>query len=196
VKTCSKCHQKKTLASFSKHKKGKGGLRSQCKTCEAEYAKAWAQTERGKASKRAANIRYNATEHGKRKRQEYSRSPRAAQARKRYSKTEAGQAYLKKYQKSDKRKAVLRRYYASPKGKESVLRAVHKRRALLGLTKCDLTVDQWQEICQKQNYKCAMCGEAKTLTRDHIVPLTKNGQHTASNIQALCQSCNSKKSNK
>jgi 5-methylcytosine-specific restriction endonuclease McrA len=123
--------------------------------------------------------------------------------------TPEGQAYVARYRKSQKRKRVLARYYSSgkgraaidryqktPKGAESLLRGVHKRRARLKQIVCDLTAKQWQEIQARQNHACAMCKKASALTRDHVVPISKGGSHTAANIQALCRSCNSKKGNR
>ena len=127
-------------------------------------------------------------------------------SREKWRQSEAGKRYVARYRKSEKRKAVLRRYYesgkakatikryqATPKGIESLARGVHKRRAAMALTVCDLTAEQWQNIKAKQDHRCGICGEAKPLTRDHILPLKRGGQHTASNIQALCRSCNSRK---
>ncbi len=68
-----------------------------------------------------------------------------------------------------------------------------KRRGLLAGRVCDLTASQWRAIQAAQEYKCAACGEVKPLTKDHIVPIARGGHHTASNIQGLCQSCNSRK---
>lgn len=61
------------------------------------------------------------------------------------------------------------------------------------------TVKEWSELKEKYGHKCAICGISETivkLTKDHITPLTKGGSNHIKNIQPLCQSCNSRKSNK
>ena len=54
-------------------------------------------------------------------------------------------------------------------------------------------------ILRKSEYRCALCQvelTAKNFTADHIIPYTKGGKTEAWNGQALCASCNSKKSDK
>jgi 5-methylcytosine-specific restriction endonuclease McrA len=58
------------------------------------------------------------------------------------------------------------------------------------------TEAQWKSLCKKYGNKCLCCGKKTTLTRDHIIPLTKGGTDYISNIQPLCGSCNSKKRTK
>lgn len=60
----------------------------------------------------------------------------------------------------------------------------------------DLTGKEWQEIKQSQGFKCVHCGKNLKLTIDHIIPVSKGGLHTKSNIQGLCKPCNSSKNNK
>ena len=55
------------------------------------------------------------------------------------------------------------------------------------------TLKEWQKLKQLWNYYCAICGLRKPLTKDHIIPLSKNGTDFIENIQPLCGSCNSKK---
>ena len=55
------------------------------------------------------------------------------------------------------------------------------------------TLQEWNMVKQKFGYKCAICGEKKPLTKDHIIPLSKGGSNYISNIQPLCRNCNSKK---
>lgn len=55
------------------------------------------------------------------------------------------------------------------------------------------TLEEWQILKIKFNYKCAICGGKKPLTKDHIVPLSKGGTDHIQNIQPLCRNCNSRK---
>lgn len=61
------------------------------------------------------------------------------------------------------------------------------------------TEEEWQEVLNMYDHCCAHCGKSDKevkLTRDHIMPLSKGGKNVKSNIQPLCQSCNSRKNNK
>lgn len=58
----------------------------------------------------------------------------------------------------------------------------------------DLTAAQWQAIKAAYGHKCVYCGtRALALTQDHVVPLSRGGAHTMSNIVPACQPCNSRK---
>ena len=57
----------------------------------------------------------------------------------------------------------------------------------------DLTENQWEAIKLVYGHRCAYCGQRKRLTQDHVVPVSKGGPHTASNIVPACRSCNSSK---
>ena len=70
------------------------------------------------------------------------------------------------------------------------------RRALKKNAKGSFTESEWENRKKEYDYKCAICKEVKFLTTDHIIPLSKKGTNYISNIQPLCQSCNSRKGNK
>lgn len=52
-----------------------------------------------------------------------------------------------------------------------------------------------REFIFNRDKKCLRCGSVNKLTIDHIIPITKGGVNKLSNLQALCKSCNSIKSN-
>lgn len=66
-----------------------------------------------------------------------------------------------------------------------------------GATVVDFTDQQWHDMKEAYQNRCAYCGkQTSELERDHIVPLTRGGQHTRSNILPACKSCNSRKGNR
>lgn len=51
-------------------------------------------------------------------------------------------------------------------------------------------------IFKRDDYKCLSCGGTNNLSIDHINPVNRGGENKLSNLQTLCKSCNSKKSDK
>lgn len=63
----------------------------------------------------------------------------------------------------------------------------------------ELTLEEWEQIKSKYNHTCLGCGRKEPdikLTIDHVVPTSRGGVNNASNVQPLCLSCNSRKSDK
>lgn len=48
-------------------------------------------------------------------------------------------------------------------------------------------------ILNRDNNKCLKCSKTNKLQLDHIIPISKEGKNILSNLQTLCNSCNSKK---
>lgn len=55
------------------------------------------------------------------------------------------------------------------------------------------TLKEWQDKCAAYDHRCAYCGEAKKLTRDHVIPLCRGGSDNIDNIVPCCKPCNSRK---
>ena len=70
-----------------------------------------------------------------------------------------------------------------------------RRARLLNAPINDFTAAQWAEVKSWYQHRCVYCSKAKPLTQDHIVPLSKGGSHTLSNIVPACRNCNSRKHN-
>lgn len=68
-----------------------------------------------------------------------------------------------------------------------------RRRAIENNAEGHFTAQEWIDLKKKFGNKCAICGEAKKLTVDHIIPLSRGGSNYIENIQGLCGSCNSRK---
>lgn len=184
----------------------------------AEYQRAYRQTERGKEVFRryetsekgkAKNKRYRQSQKGKAtKGKAYARRMQDPTYRKRMraywrkaNKKQSAKKRWKKYIKSPKgHKAKLRKdrkYKRSQKGLEAARRSNTKRRRLIMGADCTLTLQEWEQIQKKQNHRCYYCGEKMDHpTQDHVIPVSRGGEHTKDNIVAACLPCNLKKGDK
>ena len=69
-----------------------------------------------------------------------------------------------------------------------------KRRAARHASPGSFTAEEFEALCESYGNRCLACGETEAvLEADHVVPLTKGGSDSISNIQPLCGSCNRKK---
>ena len=83
--------------------------------------------------------------------------------------------------------------------KDSINQRTANRRALVRGAIGSFSLEDWLRLKQSHDYTCQMCGLREpgiTLTRDHIMPLSRGGQNVIENIQPLCSSCNSSKKEK
>jgi len=173
-RTCSKCGESKpeTLEFFGKRGHPcRGGLRPDCRACKSAADKAWreADPEAHKARKAAS-------------RQRNIETVRAREVR--YMATPEGRAA---------RKRAMKRYVSSDKGRLAARMAQSRRRALIAQSVNDFTSDQWLAILAEFGEVCAYCGSPDQMTHDHVVPIAKGGDNTASNIVPACKPCNSSK---
>ena len=105
------------------------------------------------------------------------------------------QRAYKGIRKPGENKQVYHRRYVK-KNPENISHLKARRYARERNAEGNHTLQEWNSLKEKFNYKCANCRKEKPLTKDHIKPLSKGGTDYIENIQPLCRNCNSKKHNK
>ena len=50
-----------------------------------------------------------------------------------------------------------------------------------------------RQVFERDDHRCADCGDRTNLTLDHIIPWSKGGPDTVENLQTMCRPCNSRK---
>lgn len=187
TKICSKCKQELSLDSFYLDR---GTPRAQCKDCVKTQARQWREDnpDQVKATGRA----YRLSENGFAKRKvwlaERAKRPEQIEYRNQWAKTEKGKA---------SRRRRVNRFARTEKGHAANKRRHVRRRATLASVIATLTADEWREIMEQHDYHCAYCGkpfsESLPVTQDHVIPLSKGGNHTKDNVVPACKPCNSSK---
>lgn len=72
-----------------------------------------------------------------------------------------------------------------------------RRRARIAGVRNTLTLAEWQEIKARFGYRCAYCHRrVNVLTQDHVIPLSRGGEHAVTNIVPACRKCNCSKGTK
>lgn len=66
----------------------------------------------------------------------------------------------------------------------------------LNTRKRDLSRSSKKAVFERDAYRCVKCSSHINLCVDHIHPWSLGGSNDMSNLQTLCWTCNSKKSNK
>jgi 5-methylcytosine-specific restriction endonuclease McrA len=189
-----------------------------CPKCSREkyltVKRRYQQSAKGKATARAREERPDVKE----KRRTFSASPQGQRNQKKYQATEKGKATqhrsARRYQTSEKGKAAAAAYHQRMKndpayrerrrradarykrganGKALKWRQYAMRKDAILSTSDPLTAEDWAEILLKHNHRCRYCGSETKLTVDHVIPLSKGGEHSRANVVPACQSCNSEK---
>ena len=196
TKKCSRCLMVLAVECFYRYRRKNNILYSRCKKCHIDESYASRKKKPAKPLTASQRKRNTALEKMRRDKDReryrgyyksyyYSHIEQAlensrARMRARYDKDKEHVKALKDIQRR-----------AHP---EWALRSKQRRRARKSGVAADLTARQWELIKKVYNDRCVYCErKMKHLTQDHIVPLSKGGAHTASNIVPVCQSCNSKK---
>lgn len=167
TKVCKKCQKTCLVIDFYKGQ-------SQCKNCAKEYAKAWrkANPDKVKKSWKKSN-------------------------KKRWIEQKQNQEYMTKkavYFKANSAKRTATAKAWNQANRERFILHVansHIKRKISKDAKSFKILDK--EYKKLYASPCAFCGNTEKITMDHIVPISRSGNHSIGNLQPLCKSCNSSK---
>ncbi len=169
MKTCTKCKVEKPEAEFHSDKTRTDGLFPHCRECNAVACRAY----------RARNLE---------RLQQYDRD--------RYHDDPARKAdtiaRTKRYREADpeKRKPSDRRYYEA--NKDRWLDYWHRRKARMANAEEIEKIDRGYIISRDRGI-CHLCGKQvppDLIELDHLVPISKGGNHTKDNLRVSCRHCN------
>lgn len=189
LRICSKCHIPQPLVEFYVDASKHDGYALQCKTCKRATVKKYRtdNPEKIHASKRAWKVTDQGRDAGRRHYHAH-RDIYIKKSRERYRKNPA--------LSSEKQRAW--RIKNPAKAQIIIDRANTKRQELYQNAPLNnFTYGQFPTILAMHHYVCFWCGfPSNRLEQDHIIPLSRGGPHTASNIVPACRSCNASKNDK
>lgn len=83
-------------------------------------------------------------------------------------------------------------------GRSTFMLATWDREALYGRSnnRKQIKASVRTAVYEADEYRCVVCGSAKNLCLDHIIPVSRGGGDEFENLQTLCRSCNNKKGTK
>jgi hypothetical protein len=171
--SCIDCEQQLPVSAFCVNQNRKCGYNNICRSCNNTRMKAWRAKRRGYVAYYQKEWRAKNAEHLK-------------------------QYDINRYWSDPEyHRSRISDTMATPEGRaKRVLWEQQRRSRAFGVVN-DLTTAQWHVLLEYYNYCCLACGRDDVpLTRDHIVPLTKGGALTLSNVQPLCRPCNASKKQK
>lgn len=191
LKRCPTCRQIKPHSAFYKNPSQTDGLDPHCIECKREWQASYRSTPKQKQRDKLSRQQYQQT-------QSYKDSQR------RYRQTEKGRIVMRrgwrKYYYSETGQKTIKRSYKrwiqSPNGRTLTRHWAKRWRAAKFNNGGSHTLLEFQTLCDMFGNQCLCCGQKVKLTEDHIIPLSRGGSDDISNIQPLCQSCNSSKNNR
>ena len=205
IKVCKKCGEILVAnnMNYAKQKAGKYGLRSDCKKCMSQRKKEYYKNNTEQIKEYQKEYYKNNTEQIKEHKKEYRKNntERIKEHKKEYYKNNV--EYFKEQRKEyyqahkDQEKEYNKEYRKN--NPDKVFNQNNKRRQREKLQGMGIIKEQWLDMMQYFDFKCAYSG--KSLNKDnrsidHIKPLIKGGLNEIFNCVPCDRSINSSKNDK
>lgn len=187
MKTCSICGEEKPLCEFNKHIRTKDGLTASCRSCNQKRSRKYYQENKGKVAEINNRWKINNPE-------------KVAEIKKKWlvsNPEKRRESVHKSYEKHKEEKLAYSKKWRMENNDKRIFYEKSRRARIYGAEINDFNKRQWEEVLSEHGNFCHYCGRDDVrMTMDHVIPLSKGGNHTKSNIVPACLSCNSKKNNR
>jgi 5-methylcytosine-specific restriction endonuclease McrA len=191
-KTCKGCGLTKELSEFYVSHTNLDGRWGKCKVCvrscaqkyRREHLEQYARYEKARANlPRRVEARRKYQEEHKEQISEYKKRWAAENE-------DSVSVSSRKHYESNRDEVIARSKEWAERNPERVRQAkinhLRKRRAARHASRGNFTVEEFKDLCESYGNKCLACGDTEAaLEADHVVPLTKGGADSISNIQPL-----------
>lgn len=206
-KQCSKCGKILHVSRFYRHKTGKYGVERTCKKCSNERNRIYKQEHKEELlekSKEYYNKNKDIINEKNRKRRENNIEKYREFGRKSYQNNiEKNRERSRNYHNEHKEELNKKSREWKKNNPEKILNNHNKRRDNLKNQGNGITKEQWKEMMDFFDWKCAYSGEYiggdnkdKIRTIDHIIALDNGGEHEIWNLVPMYFNYNSSKGTK
>lgn len=106
---------------------------------------------------------------------------------------ESNAQYSRRFRENNRELVNKRaRDYAKAHPEQMAIKAQKRRARMRDVSIDDFTLAQWRALKKAYDQRCAYCNKrSERLTQEHVIPITKGGNNTLSNIVPACKHCNS-----
>lgn len=187
-KACNKCKQIQDLSQFHRDRKKSDGLTIDCKTCRNQRSKEYRQANPEKL--KARNDRYKRLYPERVRAHQNSWRERNREHYNKLSRERARGKPRKEYVRNpEKAKQYRDNYKKNNPGYDRKHNQLRKMR-LRSITSYEITSREIEALLRKP---CAYCGHIGEITLDHVIPISRGGNHGIGNLLPACRICNSSK---
>lgn len=180
MKKCRNCGENKSFSEYSKHHSTRDGYTGSCRACNRETMH----------RNRAATLAKDPDFYRRRKSESYHRNKRLKGSyHPHFAKDE-------EWTFEEGRRRTYIAYKATVVWKKRIWSANARFYADDSIDGRRVTTEEWKQILDDYNWKCAYCGTEKRIGVDHKIPVGKGGKHLPENLVPACFPCNAKKAAK